>query len=175
MFKKTDPRYDAGGEPTKTSALGTATMRNQDPTPIGPSIHIKGEIRGNEDLVVHGRVEGTIDIGEGLLMVTKEGQIDADVTARVINIAGRAEGDLQASEQVIVRKTGQVRGKIAAPRVGLDFGCKFSGSIDSDAKKKAEKKPDSTVKKQKIADFKAAISGTSDNAVQTAVGKSQPH
>jgi cytoskeletal protein CcmA (bactofilin family) len=178
MFNKTDPGNNAGRSPTNMSAPGpTSILRNQDPTPVGPSIHIKGEIRGNEDLVVHGRVEGSIDIGEGLLIVTREGEIDADVNARVINVEGRAEGNLQASEQIIVRKTGKVRGELTAPRVGLDFGCKFSGSIDSDVRETTEKKSASAPREQNVADFKAAKSGIKDGpsrSGRSATGKSSP-
>ena len=176
MFKKTDSSSGTGEARTKSSVPGlTSIIRNQDPIPIGPSIHIKGDIRGNEDLVVHGHVEGTVDLGEGLLIVTREGRIDARVNARVINIEGQAEGDLRASEQLIVRKTGKVRGKLTAPRVGLDFGCKFSGSIDSDVNEKAEDKTEkergSAVEKHNVADFEAAKSGKGDKASRPATGK----
>lgn len=160
MFKKTDSTYNAREALTKTSGPGLVSiMRNADPIAIGPSIHIKGEIRGNEDLIVHGCIEGTIDIGQGLLRVTREGRIEADTIARVITIEGRAEGDLRASEQMIVRKTGQVRGKITAPCVGLDFGCKFSGSIDCDVKEKVGDRRTSAAGKQNVVHFDAARSG----------------
>jgi cytoskeletal protein CcmA (bactofilin family) len=175
MFNKTDRRKNAGAARARVSAPdSTPIMRSREPTPIGASIHIKGDIRGNEDLVVLGRVEGTIDIGESLLMVTREGRIDADVVARAINIEGRAEGDLRASEQIVVRKTGQVRGRLTAPRVGLDFGCKFSGSIDSDAQDIPENQDAPSAKRQNIADFKAAKSGPADGTARPAIGKNSP-
>ena len=177
MFKKADAISGTGEVRTKSSVPSlTSIIRNPDPIPIGPSVHIKGEIRGNEDLVVHGHVEGTVDLGEGLLTITRQGRIDAEVHARIINIEGRAEGELHAREQLMVRKTAQVRGKLTAPRVGLDFGCKFSGSIDSDVKEKAEKeKTDkecaSEVTKHNVADFEAAKSGKSDAASRSTTGK----
>jgi cytoskeletal protein CcmA (bactofilin family) len=96
------------------------------------------------------------------------------VTARVINVEGCAEGDLRASEQIIVRKTGRVRGSLTAPRIGLDFGCKFNGSIDSDVRESAATHSASAVKKQNIADFKAAISGAGDGPARSAMGKGSP-
>lgn len=157
MFKKAESisrPVDAarGGRVSSPVPVG----RKPEPTPIGPSLRIKGEIIGNEDLVVHGLVEGRIDIGEGLLLVTKDGQVDADVSARVITVEGRATGDLQASEQIIVRRSGRMSGSIAAPRIALDFGCSFSGAIDTDT----PEEPAGTAGDDKIADFKAAISGT---------------
>lgn len=160
MFNKTDPKTKARGEQAKIDTPGpVAPLRRQDPTPIGSTIHISGNVRGNEDLIVHGRIEGSIDIGENLFMLAREGQLDADVNARVINIEGRAEGDLTASDQIVVRKSARVRGNISAPRIALDFGCTFSGSIDTGTDVEAADESESTTRDQNVADFKSAIAG----------------
>ena len=171
MFKKATSDNLAGGARIKiATTLPASTMRNQDPTPIGPSVHISGHIRGEEDLIVYGHVEGTINIGERLLIVTKEGRVDADVTARVITVEGRVEGTLTASEQIIVRRSGQVRGNISAPRIALDFGCAFSGSIETDVGENSSP----ANRDGKIADFKSAISNTGDTPARSAAGKGSP-
>lgn len=131
--------------------------RRQEPTPVGASFRIRGAITGSEDLVVYGHVEGSIDLDGGLVVVTQGGQVEADVRARVITVEGRVKGDLHASEQIIVRRTGRVDGSIAAPRIALDFGCAFSGAIDTDVAAAP------TTDEDKIADFKAAISGTAQS------------
>ncbi len=101
-------------------------------------------------------------------MVTREGQVDADVNARVISVEGRIEGNLRATEQIIVRRSGRIRGSISAPGIVLDFGCSFSGAIETDdAKDSALATGD-----DKIADFKAAISGIGDASSKSAMGKS---
>jgi cytoskeletal protein CcmA (bactofilin family) len=169
MFKKSEPnstRADTGSE--GRTATPVLVGRKPEPTPIGPSLRIKGEITGNQDLVVYGHIEGSIDLGDGLLVVTKDGRVDADIRARVITVEGRAEGDLRAQEQIIVRQSGQVRGSVAAPRIALDFGCSFSGAIETD---RAE---DSGIadSNDNIADFKAAISGTAQS--KAGAGKSSP-
>lgn len=171
MFKKTERESRIAEAQNKNATWRpTDIIRNQEPTPIGPSIHISGHIRGNQDLVVHGHIEGTIDLGDGLLMVTSEGQVDADVNARVINVEGRAEGKLQASEQIIVRRSARVRGHIKAPRIALDFGCAFCGSIDTDAVPADA----AAIRDDKIADFKSAISTGAETPVKSAAGKAAP-
>ena len=169
MFNKTNSKTQSdqawtGGQPSSPAAI----MRNQDVTSIGPSVHISGHIRADEDLIVHGHVEGSIHLGDGLLIVTREGQVDADVNARVINVEGRIEGNLRATEQIIVRRSGRVRGSIIAPRIALDFGCSFSGAIETNAAKDASQ----ATGDDKIADFKAAISSTGGTPVKSAMGKS---
>jgi cytoskeletal protein CcmA (bactofilin family) len=169
MFKKADPEnYTEQARFRSTISLPAPSMRKQDPTPIGPSIYISGHIRGDEDLIVYGHVEGSINIGEGLLIVTKDGQVDADVTARVITVEGRAQGKLEASEQIVVRRSGRVRGSISAPRIALDFGCTFSGTIETEL----DEESSPTNKDGKIANFKSAIAG--DGLGKSTMRKSSP-
>ena len=99
---------------------------------IGPSIRIKGELSGEEDLLVQGVVEGSVDLPKNLLTVGQDGQVNATVTARRVEVDGKVEGDISGTEQVVLRRSGQVRGNIAAPRVTLEDGCRFKGSIDMD-------------------------------------------
>ena len=112
---------------------------------IGPSITIKGEVSGEEDLLIQGRVEGTIQLGGNEVTVGEAGQICADLHARVARINGEVTGDITANEKVIISKTGNVRGNIVAPRVTLEDGAIFKGSIDMDpAGKSAGVKPKPT-------------------------------
>jgi cytoskeletal protein CcmA (bactofilin family) len=77
---------------------------------IGPSIVIKGTVSGDEDLLVQGRVEGSIELKDNEVSVGQSG----------------------GSEKVVISKSGNVRGNIVAPRVTLEDGAKFKGSIDMD-------------------------------------------
>ncbi len=99
---------------------------------IGPSIEIKGTVTGDEDLVVQGRVEGTIDLGDHQVTVGQSGRVTADIRAKVISIDGEVSGDLIGGEKVVISKSGRVRGNIVAPRMTLEDGALFKGSIDMD-------------------------------------------
>lgn len=99
---------------------------------IGPSIQINGDLSGEEDLVIQGKVSGTIQLREKSLTVGNQGQVDANVLAHSIIIEGKVNGDLFGSERVSIRNTGNVHGNIVSPKVSLDEGCRFKGSIDMD-------------------------------------------
>jgi cytoskeletal protein CcmA (bactofilin family) len=99
---------------------------------IGPSITIKGEVSGEEDLLIQGRVEGTIQLGSNEVAVGESGQVSADIRARVAKIDGEVTGDITANEKVVISKSGNVRGNIVSPRVTLEDGAIFKGSIDMD-------------------------------------------
>ena len=99
---------------------------------IGSSIKIKGDITGNEDLLIEGQVEGEINISSHQVTVGQSGQVNANVTANNIKIEGTVKGDILGSEKVVIAKTGNVRGNIVSPRVTLEDGAVFKGSIDMD-------------------------------------------
>lgn len=99
---------------------------------IGPSITIKGEVSGEEDLLIQGKVEGTISLKDQEVSVGQSGEVTADVNARVVKIEGKVTGDISGTEKVVISQSGNVRGNIVAPRVTLEDGAIFKGSIDMD-------------------------------------------
>jgi cytoskeletal protein CcmA (bactofilin family) len=99
---------------------------------IGPSIQIEGTLRGQEDVFIEGEVTGTIQLQNNTLTVGSQGKIKADVYANTVYVEGSMEGDLFGSEQVIIRKSAKVHGNITSPRVSLEDGATFKGSIEMD-------------------------------------------
>jgi cytoskeletal protein CcmA (bactofilin family) len=108
---------------------------------IGPSITIKGEVTGEEDLLIQGKVEGTISMKNQQVSVGDSGQVTADIEARTITVDGQVTGDIAGSEKVVVSQSGNVKGNIVAPRVTLEDGAIFKGSIDMDPGEASKDKP----------------------------------
>jgi cytoskeletal protein CcmA (bactofilin family) len=104
---------------------------------IGPSIRIKGELSGEEDLVIEGSVEGTVHLEKNNVTIGNNGRVNADIHANTITILGELRGDVTGNEKVVIRKTGNVRGNIVAPRVSLEEGAMFKGSIEMEPNKAA--------------------------------------
>jgi len=105
---------------------------------IGPSILIKGELSGEEDLIIQGRVEGTINLKQNHLTIGHDGKVSANVHAHTVIVEGTLKGDVYGEEKVIIKKSGNVNGNVTAPRVSLEDGAKFKGSMDMDTAKRAE-------------------------------------
>jgi cytoskeletal protein CcmA (bactofilin family) len=97
---------------------------------IGPSITVVGDVTGNEDLTILGRVEGKIDLPQHNVTVGPGGRVKADIHARSVAVAGEVHGNLVAGEQIVIRKTATMAGNLTAPRVGLEDGCSFRGSVE---------------------------------------------
>ena len=96
---------------------------------IGETLHFKGELSAGEDLVIEGKVEGSINQGKCCLTVKPNGHIIASVNATRIFIEGKVEGDLSATVSVTVSESGVVDGNIIAPRVAITEGATFNGNI----------------------------------------------
>jgi cytoskeletal protein CcmA (bactofilin family) len=97
---------------------------------IGASIEIKGNLAGSEDLVIEGRIEGKIELRQHGITVGRNGYVKGDLYGLMIVVMGEIDGNLYGEEQIILRQTCTVRGNISAPRVTLEDGAHFKGSID---------------------------------------------
>lgn len=145
VWKKSDDQPTSHNpEPIPTSPRPMASSpapsasepprRTGDRATIGPSIFIKGDLTGDEDLVIEGRVEGKVDLKQNNVTIGRNGRVRADVFGRVVTVEGEVDGNVFAQEQAILRQAGAIRGNISAPRVILEDGSRFKGSIDMEAK-----------------------------------------
>jgi cytoskeletal protein CcmA (bactofilin family) len=100
---------------------------------IGPSISLKGDVTGDEDLMIQGRIEGKVKLTKHNVTIGPEGRVKADVHGRTVVVEGQVEGDLRGEEQIILRRTAKVEGSITAPRVTLEDGAVFRGGIEMDS------------------------------------------
>jgi cytoskeletal protein CcmA (bactofilin family) len=98
-------------------------------TILGPTLEIEGEIEGEEDLVIQGRIQGKI-VSRKDLTVDNSGKVEASITTKNLAVSGTLVGNVTASERVEVRKEGKMIGDIKAPRVIIADGAKFKGNIE---------------------------------------------
>ena len=113
-------------------APGQGGVRRREAAVIGPSIHIDGTLKGEEDLLIEGRVTGTVQLQDHSLTIGAKGQVDADLYAHNVIVEGAVEGDLYGVERVAIRSSARVRGNVTAPRVSLEDGAAFKGAIEMD-------------------------------------------
>jgi len=116
---------------------GARTVPEVKTAVIGPNIRIQGELSGDEDLVVEGRVEGKISVSKGL-RVGPQAQVNAEVKAHHVTIAGRVVGNVVAVDKVEILPSGILEGNIRAPKIAIAEGAQFKGSVDMGGKPAAE-------------------------------------
>lgn len=102
---------------------------------IGETIRIKGDVSGTENLIIHGHVEGNIDLKGHNVTIGRKGSVDANIVANNITVEGKLNGDMNGDEKVIIKQSGNVHGNIVSPRVTLEDGALFKGSIEMEPRK----------------------------------------
>jgi cytoskeletal protein CcmA (bactofilin family) len=100
---------------------------------IGAKVKITGDIVSAEDLLIEGEVNGTVTLADHELVVGNAGRVHADVEAKIVRIDGEVQGDIVGRERVVISASGNVQGNVTAPRVVLEDGGRFKGSIDMGA------------------------------------------
>lgn len=101
---------------------------------LGPTLVFKGELSADEDLMLRGRVEGSIN-HTATLRIGKEGSVVGNITAKFITVEGRVEGDLHGNGSVTVKESADIDGNIFSPTVSLLEGANFNGKIEMKKKK----------------------------------------
>jgi cytoskeletal protein CcmA (bactofilin family) len=97
---------------------------------IGKSVVIRGEVKGGEDLIIDGRVEGTVTLTESRLTIGPNANVAADLTARDVLIQGAVQGNIVASGRVELRAGSVVEGNVQAARLAVEDNAVFRGKVD---------------------------------------------
>lgn len=160
-----------GGDSKPVRDIPPASGERRGAAVIGPSIHIEGDLRGEEDLVIEGEVKGTVKLKSNSVTIGARGKVAADVYAHTIYVEGSMKGDLFAAERISIRKNAQVRGNITSPRVSLEDGAHFKGSIEMDAESEALKSAFGDTRQKAAAARPAAQSETAKTAANNQPGQ----
>jgi cytoskeletal protein CcmA (bactofilin family) len=97
---------------------------------IGKSIVIKGELKGGEDLVIDGRVEGTVQLSEHRLTIGPNADVAADLSAQDVLILGKVHGNLVATGRVELRAGCVVEGDVRAYRLAIEDNAVLRGKVE---------------------------------------------
>jgi len=124
------PKYPSSGAP-----LAEESAR------IGPGLEIEGEIHGDEDLILDGRVRGSVSLGKHQLLIGEAGSAQADVSAKKVVVFGEVIGNIQATEIVELRRTAKVKGNIRTASLRIEEGAKLEGRVEMGNTQKPKTKP----------------------------------
>ena len=137
--------------PIGTTADGVTTR-------LGSTLHVKGEISGNEDLLIDGSVEGLVQLGERKLTVGTTAKVAADIFAGAVVVYGNVKGNVRAKERIEIKKDGSVAADLTTPQIMIEDGAYFRGSIEIERSAEKEAGKDASARTASAA--KAAAAGT---------------
>ena len=125
----TKPMISSEGLMATDPDLPAPTDRLPAPAFLASTLVVKGEVSGDQDLIVEGRIDGSLSLPGHRITVGRKGRIKGDLTARTIRVDGFVEGNLQGEEKILLSRSAKARGNLTAPRVLLEDGCRFSGGV----------------------------------------------
>src|SRR5712691_7921900 len=123
-------------KPALASWEGTTKMNKDVMRPagatawLGSSLHVKGEISGNEDLYIDGTVEGQVHLDERKLTVGATAKLTADVIAGEVIVYGSVKGNVRGKAKIEIKKDGSVNGDLTTAQIIIVEGAYFKGSIE---------------------------------------------
>jgi cytoskeletal protein CcmA (bactofilin family) len=95
---------------------------------LGSGLALRGEISGEGDFHIFGRFEGEIDVS-GRVVVDEAAQVDANINAASILIAGKVRGNLSATTHLDILPTGVLTGTLKAGSFSAAEGSSVKGEI----------------------------------------------
>ena len=104
-------------------------------TCLGATLEFTGQISGQEDLQIDGKVEGPISLRGYRLLVGSTGQLNSEITANEIVVHGKVTGNLRAHERVDIKSGGSVAGDIITARISIEDGADFRGHAEIERSK----------------------------------------
>jgi len=96
---------------------------------LGPSLFLKGELSGDEDVVIEGQYKGKIDLANHNILVRAGARVQGDIHVKNITINGTVEGNIKASGKIFISKEAQMKGDLKAPKISIMEGAKFKGGV----------------------------------------------
>ncbi len=97
-------------------------------TTIGTESHFVGEISGQDNCIVYGKVTGNSKL-EGSLVIHNSGSWSGDILAHNVLISGEVEGNVAASNQLELLPSGRVTGRITCRHIAIAEGAVHRGEI----------------------------------------------
>jgi len=131
------PPAPATAASQRTPAPGPVDREHNEETSmanIGKSITISGDLTGEEDLVIEGKVEGKVSLPNNQLTVGQNGAVQAEVNAKSVVVIGRVAGNVRGTERVEIQATGIVDGDVVSPKLVVAEGAVLNGSISMTGK-----------------------------------------
>ena len=95
---------------------------------VGNGTSLTGEANFKGMLRVDGHLSGRVSSADGTLIVSTNGQVDANVEVAVAQIYGTVNGDIVATKRIEMGRVAKVTGNIQTPALVIENGALFEGS-----------------------------------------------
>lgn len=105
-------------------------MKEENVTYLTSDAEFKGTIKFNNALKIDGKFEGDMITNDGEVYVGKTGSIKANVKAKNATIEGHVDGNVTATEKVVLKQKAQLIGDLKARTLVIEEGVVFVGKCN---------------------------------------------
>ena len=116
-------------EEKKPVAPPPAPAGKKEATLLGKNLKIKGNVSGNGDIIILGKLEGEFNV-KGALQVAEPASVTGEVKANNITVKGSVEGTITAVDKIHLDPTAKIKGHINSPKISVMDGALFDGEIN---------------------------------------------
>ena len=122
------PPSTSGGGSSGGGGMGNLTAF------IDQGSEFEGKLSFRDTVRIDGHFSGEIT-SENTLIVGETGQIQATIHSVCVVVSGLVEGDVHASDQIVLHKSAVVNGNLEAPAIVMEEGAQLNGSVKMGAVK----------------------------------------
>jgi cytoskeletal protein CcmA (bactofilin family) len=108
----------------------TTPSSSNSKTIIGEHISIEGTIRANEDLLIQGKLKGSLELKKHHAIIGPQGKVEADIFAESVTISGKVNGKISASGKVSLTKDADFNGQITSRSIAIEDGAFVKATIE---------------------------------------------
>jgi cytoskeletal protein CcmA (bactofilin family) len=113
--------------PDQATSAATPPISSAQPGCLTRLLVVKGEITGQDDLIIDGEVHGKIRLAGGKLTIGPEGRVTADIEAPEVVVRGEVKGNIEGRNRVQIAATGKVGGEITTKSIAIEEGAEVHG------------------------------------------------
>lgn len=113
----------------KPAAPPPAPSGKKEATYFGKNLKIKGNVSGDGDIIILGKLEGEFNL-KGALQVAEPASVTGEVKANNITVKGSVEGTITAIDKIHLDPTAKIKGHINSPKISVMDGALFDGEIN---------------------------------------------
>lgn len=131
MFGREEPNPAAASDPGRSAPKPSGTV-------IGPGARIVGDLSAEEDVMIAGRFEGKIHVGQDVRVVAG-GEVEGEISGRSVVVSGSLKGEVVASQRAELTSSAVVEGSVRAPKIIIAEGAQLEGRVAMTAASVEEK------------------------------------
>lgn len=122
IWRREDAEAASGGHEME----GKHMSDSGEVTIVGQGAKLEGNVVSAGSLRIDGQVKGQIN-ADGDVMLSPQSQVEADIRAQNVSVAGRFKGNIVVKARTEIAKGGRVEGNITSKTLVVEEGAVFQG------------------------------------------------